>query len=223
MLAVGQPNASERHFVERADGFAEHRVGGVADLAVGHDVIGTHKIEVVDLQARHELVDLDGPRGFQRAVKPIARDLDIGIGGRRGSRSRPPACSRRAPASAANTRSPMRRVFSALWPMTTTNIRCPVDAGGARAAVRAEDAAVPAAGLGARLPCDQSARHHPASARRRYAHDRKRGDCALSRHPLRADAVERGRGQAGLRRFSQLAAFRQGSADVPADAGAAVH
>ena len=52
MLAVGQHNASERHFVERADGFAEHRVGGVADLAVGHDVIGTHKIEVVDLQAR---------------------------------------------------------------------------------------------------------------------------------------------------------------------------
>jgi hypothetical protein len=40
----------------------------VADLAVGHDVIWSNKIEFINLGLRHEFIDLDGPRALQRNV-----------------------------------------------------------------------------------------------------------------------------------------------------------
>ena len=37
-------------------------------LAVGHDAVGTDKIEVVNLAAGNELVDLDGAGELQRDI-----------------------------------------------------------------------------------------------------------------------------------------------------------
>jgi hypothetical protein len=49
MLAFGQHHAENRDLVERTNGFPDHGVGVVADLAVGNDVIGPDELEVVDL------------------------------------------------------------------------------------------------------------------------------------------------------------------------------
>ena len=52
----------------------------MADLAVGHDVIGPHQIKIVDLLARHELVNLDGARGFKRDVfQLVLGDFEIAV------------------------------------------------------------------------------------------------------------------------------------------------
>ena len=81
VLAVGQHHAADRDLVHAADGFADHREGVMADLAVGHEVIGPDQIAVVDIGLRHELVDLDGAGGFQRdVVEFVLGDLDIGVG-----------------------------------------------------------------------------------------------------------------------------------------------
>jgi hypothetical protein len=37
----------------------DHSVGIVAGLAVGIDVVGTDEIQIINLGARHKLVDLD--------------------------------------------------------------------------------------------------------------------------------------------------------------------
>ena len=68
MLAVSKHHAGERDLVERADGLSDHGKGVMANLAVWHNVIGTDQIKIVDLAARHELVDLDGAGQFQRDV-----------------------------------------------------------------------------------------------------------------------------------------------------------
>jgi hypothetical protein len=53
----------------------------VADLAVRAQVIGADQIAGVDLAAVDELVDLDGPRRFQRHVLQLfLGDLDEGVG-----------------------------------------------------------------------------------------------------------------------------------------------
>ncbi len=53
----------------------------MADLAVGHEIIGADQIAVVDVGFGHELVDLDGAGRFQRdVVQLILRHLDVGIG-----------------------------------------------------------------------------------------------------------------------------------------------
>jgi hypothetical protein len=64
-----------------ADGLADHREGVVADLAVGHEIIGADQIARIDLGAVDELVDLDGARRFQRDVLEFfLRHLDEGVG-----------------------------------------------------------------------------------------------------------------------------------------------
>jgi hypothetical protein len=56
-------------------------VGVMADLAVGRQIIGAHKIQIVDLGARHELVNLDRACGFQRNVLELVfRHFKIAIG-----------------------------------------------------------------------------------------------------------------------------------------------
>ena len=70
-----------RDLVERSDGFADHGVGVMADLAIRHDVVGADQIEIVDLAARHELVDLDGAGGFKRDVfEFVLGDFEIAVG-----------------------------------------------------------------------------------------------------------------------------------------------
>jgi len=68
VFAAGENDAGQRHLVERADGFAHHRVGIMADLAIEHDVIRPHQVEVVDFLPRHKLVDLNRAGRFQRDV-----------------------------------------------------------------------------------------------------------------------------------------------------------
>ena len=81
VLAVGQHHAADRDLVHGADGLADHREGVVADLAVGHEIIGADQIAVVDLGLRHELVDLDRVGRFQRdVVELFLADLDVGVG-----------------------------------------------------------------------------------------------------------------------------------------------
>ena len=81
VLAVGQHHPSDRDLVHLADGFADDGEGVVADLAVRTQVIGTDQIARIDLAAVDELVDLDGPRRFQRDVlELLLRHLDEGVG-----------------------------------------------------------------------------------------------------------------------------------------------
>jgi hypothetical protein len=68
VLAVGQDHAGKRHLIHGADGLANDGIGVMPDLAVRDDVIGPHQIQIVDLVARYELVDVDGSRGFQSNV-----------------------------------------------------------------------------------------------------------------------------------------------------------
>ena len=74
-------HAADRNLVHVADGFADHRKGVVADLAVGHQIIGPDQIAVVDIRLRYEFVDLDGSGRFQRdVVEFLFGHLDIGVG-----------------------------------------------------------------------------------------------------------------------------------------------
>ncbi len=59
------------------DGFADHREGVVADLAVRTQILRPDQISGIDLAAVDELVDLDGSRRFQRYVLELfLRHLD---------------------------------------------------------------------------------------------------------------------------------------------------
>ena len=81
VLTVGQHHATDRDLVHLADGFADHREGVVADLAVGSQVVGTDQIARIDLASVDELVDLDGARRFQRDVlELLLGHLDEGVG-----------------------------------------------------------------------------------------------------------------------------------------------
>jgi len=63
-----------------ADGFADHSECLLSDFAVRHDVVGAVEVDLVDLLARHELVDLDcafaldsnGFKLFRRDLKVLA-------------------------------------------------------------------------------------------------------------------------------------------------------
>ena len=74
-------HAADRDLVHAADGLADHREGVMADLAVGHEIIGADQITVVDVGLRHELVDLDRVGRVQRdVVEFVLGDLDVGVG-----------------------------------------------------------------------------------------------------------------------------------------------
>ena len=57
---------TERYHVLLLDRLTDHGEGLLADLALGSDVVRNVPIEFVDLALRHELVDLDGVRAFDR-------------------------------------------------------------------------------------------------------------------------------------------------------------
>src|ERR1700756_1820887 len=55
-------------------GISRYRnVGVVADLAVRYDVVGADEVQVVDLAAGHELIDLDGAGRLQRDIFEFVR------------------------------------------------------------------------------------------------------------------------------------------------------
>jgi hypothetical protein len=61
VLARGEHHLADRHHALLADGLAYHGEGLLPDLAVRHDVAGTVEVELIDLLARDELVDVDHP------------------------------------------------------------------------------------------------------------------------------------------------------------------
>src|SRR5467141_179771 len=97
-----------------------------------------------------------------------------------------------------------------------------LDAGRARAGLRIENAAVPAAGVRQGIPRAQSARHHSPDDRRRNQDDGVLRHLSLSRYKIRTDAADRWRRRAGLWRIPELDVFQRCDADLSANAGAAL-
>src|SRR5712664_3653802 len=82
-----------------------------------------------------------------------------------------------------------------------------LDAGRARAALRPENAAVPAAGVRQGIPRAQPARHHSVDDRRRNQNDGVLGHLSLSRHEIWTDAIGGRPRRAGLWRIPELDVF----------------
>ena len=61
VLTSRRHHAPERHHALLVDGVAEDAEGLLTDFAIGDDVVRPVDVEIVDLGARHELVDADGP------------------------------------------------------------------------------------------------------------------------------------------------------------------
>src|SRR6266481_2292644 len=72
-----------------------------------------------------------------------------------------------------------------------TLVPAALDARGNGIAVRAQDAAVPAAGIRQGISRAQSARHYSVSHRRRDRNDGVLRHLSLSRHQIRPDAADR--------------------------------
>ena len=81
VLARREHHLADRDHSLLADGLADHGERLLADLAIRHDVVRVVEIELVDLLARHELVDLDrracsrsrslpAPRAQARGTRP---------------------------------------------------------------------------------------------------------------------------------------------------------
>ena len=66
MLARGEDDLADRDHTLLANGLSDHREGLLADLTVRHDVVRVVEVELVDLFARHEFVDLDGALALDR-------------------------------------------------------------------------------------------------------------------------------------------------------------
>ena len=64
MFASRQHDPSDRDHVHFGNRVANDRESVLSDLAIGSEVIGGVDIAVVDLAARNELIDLDGPGAF---------------------------------------------------------------------------------------------------------------------------------------------------------------
>ena len=80
VLPVGQDNASESDFIERADGFTDDGIGIMPNLAIGDNVIRPHQIKVVDFLARNELVDVNRASGLERdIVEFVLADFQISV------------------------------------------------------------------------------------------------------------------------------------------------
>jgi hypothetical protein len=65
VLAAGQHHPPDRDPIHLADRFADHGKCVLPDLAVWTQVVGADDVSGIDLVPGHELVDLDGARGFQ--------------------------------------------------------------------------------------------------------------------------------------------------------------
>src|ERR1700675_1580648 len=81
VLAVGQQHPYNCDHVHLADRFADDGEGVVPDLPVWTKVVGTDDVAGIDFFALPGLVDLDGPRRFQRDVfELLLGHLDVGVG-----------------------------------------------------------------------------------------------------------------------------------------------
>src|SRR6476646_2926069 len=78
MLAARQHDASDRHHVHLPNDVAYDGEGVLSHFSVRRDVIRTDQIQIVDLGARNEFVDFDGPRALERdRLDLFIVDLDI--------------------------------------------------------------------------------------------------------------------------------------------------
>lgn len=59
VFVLGEDNPSQRDHLLVAHGFADYGESFLADLVVWRDVIGTVKVSLIDLIARHEFVDFN--------------------------------------------------------------------------------------------------------------------------------------------------------------------
>src|SRR5450631_2606800 len=98
-----------------------------------------------------------------------------------------------------------------------------VDAGRTGARLRAQNAAVPAAGVRQGISRAQSARHDTPDDRRRNQDDGVFRHLSLSRREVWTDAADGWPRRAGLWRLPELDVFQRCDADLSADAGAALH
>ena len=81
MLAVSQHHPPDRYHIHLANSLPDHGEGVVANLAVRTEIVRADNVAGVDFFALHELIDLDGPRGFQRDVFELfLGHLDVGVG-----------------------------------------------------------------------------------------------------------------------------------------------
>jgi hypothetical protein len=81
VLAVSQHHPPDRYHIHLPDSLPDHGEGVVANLAVRTEIVGADNVAGVDFLALHELIDLDGPRGFQRDMfEFFLGHLDVGVG-----------------------------------------------------------------------------------------------------------------------------------------------
>ena len=77
-FALGENHAPKRHHILDAHGLADHRKSLLPHFVVGHDVIGTVEITLVDLRTRHEAIDADHVTAFDGdRLKLLILDLKI--------------------------------------------------------------------------------------------------------------------------------------------------
>ena len=78
VLARGEHHLADRDHALLADGFADHGERLLPDFPVRHDEVGIVEVELVDLLARHELVDIDHPLALDRNRFELLRvELEI--------------------------------------------------------------------------------------------------------------------------------------------------
>ena len=78
MLARSQHEAPKCHLARGRDCLPDRDEGIGPDLAFRGDEVGADVVEVVNLLARHELVDVDGAGRFYRdRLKVLIGDLDV--------------------------------------------------------------------------------------------------------------------------------------------------
>ena len=80
VLARGEHDTRERHHALLANHLPDDGERLLSDLAVGHDVVGVVEVELVDLVARHELVNVNDPPAFDGdGFELLRRELDVFI------------------------------------------------------------------------------------------------------------------------------------------------
>src|ERR1700730_11103761 len=82
VLAGGEHHATDPYHTFPLDGLADDGECLHTDLAIGHDVIRPVDVEIIDLGARDELVDVDGVARFRLdSFEILFRDLNVALAG----------------------------------------------------------------------------------------------------------------------------------------------
>src|SRR3954468_18314948 len=65
MLTAREHNACQSDLVHRSNSLSDYSECVVADLAIGNDVIGSDKIEIIDLFTGHKFADINCAGAFE--------------------------------------------------------------------------------------------------------------------------------------------------------------